>query len=127
MDTNLLNDILKEYNWLDLEVKSFIDDKLLIIAAEDLTYSHDLEIIFTGVTYVQVGKTWTWTKESTFLEIVYPDVFTDPALKSYIYENYYTKGTTLFKFLGSENQSYYVIANSVSFSKKSMRYKQSTD
>jgi hypothetical protein len=120
MDTILLNGILKAYNWLDLEVKSFIDDKLLIVAAEDLTYSHDLEIIFTGVTYFQVGKRWTWTKEATFLEIVYPDVFNDPALKNYIYENYYIKGTTLFKFSGSENQSYYVIANSVSFSKKNI-------
>lgn len=114
-----LNEFIKDYLWMDLEIKSFVGSNLLIVGAIDLTYSHEIELLFSNVTYIRLGQNWTWDKKDkkSIVEEVDGIYFCPEKERKKIQENFYIVGTQLYRFNGEEHQEYYVIAESLRISR----------
>lgn len=105
--------LLSSYSWLDFKIKSFQGDNLLVVASEDLTYSHEVELLFQGVTYVEMPMEFTWDKKIKLMELVQPMIFLDKEKQNYLYENVYITGTKMYQFNEDEGQRFYIIAENL--------------
>jgi hypothetical protein len=117
MEINILNRLIESYKWMDFKLESMQNGNLLIWGSKDLTYSHELEFLFEGVTYCQLGMEWTWANNGVpVVETVLPDVFSDRKKMRLIQENYYVVGTKLYRLNECEGQSFYVISEGLEIS-----------
>ena len=113
-----INETISEYHYLELSFFKLDKNNLIIVGGEDLMYFHEIEIEFVNIHTINSNYNFKidTNKESFFLIENCDETIS-------INKKYgVLKGNSIFKFISEDNQSFYIVSESVLFRKKIVKY-----
>ena len=113
-----INETISEYHYLELSFFKLDKNNLIIVGGEDLMYFHEIEIEFVNIHTINSNYNFKidTNKESFFLIENCDETIS-------INKKYgVLKGNSIFKFISEDNQSFYIVSESVFFRKKIVKY-----
>jgi hypothetical protein len=113
-----INETIYNYHFLELSFFKLDKNNLIIVGGEDLMYFHEIEIEFVNIHTIESNYNFKIdTNKASFFLIENCD-------ESIFMNKKYgvLKGNNIFKFISEDNQSFYIVSESILFRKKIVKY-----
>lgn len=113
-----INNKASEFIFLELSIFHFDKDELIIAASEDFSYYHNFEIRFKNVFAIIGNVNWKVDTQESIIQVLENNEDAYRLNMKYSVEI----GNTIFQFITEENKLFYIIAESIEFVDKVVKY-----